>query len=124
MKTKHLLILITIISFSNFLFAQEAKQSESDNQSKAKFVKTTKLPTNQPQSNPPKNIDNSDGYMGLREKILKRLIVPEIPADFPKYEEGMGAEQYKLIIKEWAKKNKHLVTEEAKRKYKARNAKK
>ena len=61
-------------------------------------------------------LNTTDGYMGKKSEILKRLSVSEIPADFPKYKEGTSVGEYKKQMKAWSKQNQDLVKEEFKKK--------
>ncbi len=119
MRFKSLLFL-TVFSVTcsvGFSQAQEKMTTEK----KAVLTKSTKLTTaNQPKSQVALN--NPDGYMGKKEQILKNLIVDEIPADFPKYKNGLSAEEYKMLIQKWGKNNQNLFTEEYKQKRAAKNS--
>ena len=115
MKFLSIIFTISFTGISLFGQAQNAQQTTVSD-TKAGFTKSTKLSntSNTVVSQPVRN--TQDGYMGWKKIILKNLTVSEIPADFPKYQEGTAAEEYKLQIRAWAEANKHLLTEEAKKK--------
>lgn len=60
--------------------------------------------------------DVNDEYMGMKDKILTKLNVSEIPADFPKFTKGMNDQEYKNSIKAWMDKNEQYWSAEYKKK--------
>jgi len=103
MKFKQLLFAVTLVTVSSLSFGQSNQTSEK----KAELKKATRVSST---SNRPV-LNTTDGYMGKKEAILERLIANTIPADFPKYNEGLSKAAYKLLMKDWAKKNPSLVKE-------------
>jgi hypothetical protein len=108
MKVKGLLFaasffMITVVSFGQ---AAEVNPTREDVLDKRKVIlaknKKNELPV----------LNTTDGYMGKKLEILKRLSVSEIPADFPKYKEGTSAGEYKKQMKAWGKLNQNLVKQE------------
>lgn len=91
------LIIISLISLGTFTStAQEVKQEKSTS------VESEQTPP----------ADPNGPYLGRDEKIKGIMKNGEIPASFPKYEKGMMAEDYKMVIFAWIKENKELVKEE------------
>lgn len=54
----------------------------------------------------------SDGYMGYKDQIKKRLVVKEIPQNFPTPKTGQTREEYKETMLQWFKMNLDMVKEE------------
>jgi hypothetical protein len=113
MKFKNLLIaasffMVTAVSFGQ---SQEiATRKDALDKREATLVEAKNKANSLPVLN------TTDGYMGMKSEILKRLSVSEIPLDFPKYKEGTPAGEYKKQMKSWAKGNQNLLKEEYKKK--------
>lgn len=51
-------------------------------------------------------------YMSQEKVIMARTIAGDIPASFPKHVEGQTKEEYRVIMKAWAKNNLNLIKKE------------
>lgn len=102
---KTLIFSTLFILFSiGFTFGQteiNSSSSNSNRQERSTKMKSTKLPTE----------GVSDGFMGYKDQIIKRLVVKEIPSNFPIPETGQEREDYKKIMLRWFKKNLDMVEE-------------
>lgn len=110
MKIKSSLIAV-IISSSLSLSAQIADPKSSSPSTEDIQLEKTSKP-----------IVHSD-YAGMEKKLVKALKSNIIPDNLPKYLKGQSLESYKLILKEWSKKNISLFTDEYKAKLKAKKKK-
>lgn len=133
MKKIKVIVLITIVVFTNSLFSQVNSAPAGNNpklkeaalkanqKNQQRNVKTTpsKTVNNSKQINTITNsfqLNENDQYQGRREEFLSQMIVKEIPSDFPKYEKWMGVRHYNEIIEEYYKKHLDIVTEKVKNK--------
>jgi hypothetical protein len=112
MKVKGLLFVATFFMVTTVLFGQnkEGKVSKKEvlNRRESTIAKNKEnsLPV----------LNTTDGYMGKKEEVLKRLAISEIPADFPRYKEGTPAGEYKKLMRAWGKLNQDLIKEEYRKK--------
>ena len=120
MKQKQLIFAVSLMLMSSaFTFGQTTDNNfVSDQKSEIKKAARVESTKNQVSSKPA--IHNEDGYMGRKEAFLKKLTVKELPADFPKYQDGTPAEEYKLMVRNWMKNHKDLVRPEIKQKLAAK----
>ena len=51
-------------------------------------------------------------YMSMEKRIMSMTIAGDIPAALPKHIEGQTKEEYRLIVKNWAKNNLNLFKKE------------
>jgi hypothetical protein len=115
MKYLYLLFIVPFFAFSTISFGQSSKNKSSNTQEASGLKKTTKI-SQQPHSVSYPALDNKDGYMGIKAKILEKLISTEIPASLPKYTKEMSAEEYVLLIKSWGKNHQELLKEKYRKK--------
>ncbi|MDF1699433.1 MAG: hypothetical protein P1U56_26510 [Saprospiraceae bacterium] len=108
MKIQSLSLIVMFFLASWALNAQTTTQKSSTSTSEITQLKKSS-----------KSIVHSD-YAGMEEKILKALKANTIPENLPKYTKGQSLESYKLVLKEWAKKNESLFTDDYKAKLKAK----
>jgi hypothetical protein len=109
MKYYYVLFSSIFITFSSISIAQtsESKFVPAPN---AGLKKSTKI-SQQPHSVSNPAIENKDGYMGKKDMILEKLISNQIPESFPKYTEGLPAEEYMQLVKMWRKTHPELLKE-------------
>lgn len=50
-------------------------------------------------------------YLGGEDKIKAILKDGQIPASFPKFENGLSKEEYKVLVSSWIKSNRELIKE-------------
>ena len=112
MKVKQLLFAASFFIFSAVSFGQstESKSAKEDK------LNSREIAVEKKKANSLPVLNTTDGYMGKKSEILKRLTVTEIPADFPKYKEGTLAGDYKKKMRAWKKNNLNLLKEEYKKK--------
>ena len=114
MKTTKLLLTVACFFLLNVGFAQN---NSSTNDEKQKIEARNAALSSKDKAIRPVG---KDEYMGKQKEILAKLNVKEIPADFPKYKEGMAVEDYKKMMKLWMKNNKDLLNPEFKKKMEAK----
>ncbi len=110
MKLKALLIIPTL-ALSVCAVAQNKpalKQATSVTSPKVEVKKTAKL--------------HSD-YAEMEEKIIKSVKGDVIPASVPKYIQGQSIEEYRRMLRIWAKNNPTLLSDEYLKKEQARKNK-
>ncbi|MFT6923806.1 MAG: hypothetical protein ACJA1C_002826 [Crocinitomicaceae bacterium] len=59
----------------------------------------------------PQNVSKGP-YLGAEDKIKAIMKDGQIPASFPKFEDGISREKYKSLVSSWIKTNRELVKEE------------
>lgn len=95
---KHFLLLLALSCFSLSGWSQDQTRPPASKQ-----LKATSSSYNGPASE----------YNFMEKKIFNILKEPQIPADFPKYDEtAMTEEQYKEICLQWFRNHPELVKEE------------
>lgn len=114
---KSITLFILLVFASTFTFAQESETVKkpataisSKSEPATGLKKAEKAPTQQTVDTPAKA---KDPYLERGEKIKSITKSGEIPASFPKFEDGMSAEGYKQIVFQWLRDNKDLIKEEA-----------
>jgi hypothetical protein len=122
MKGLQLFVTCFILLMANISFAQTEQNSFSSEQ-KSELKKATKSSATNKVSRKT-SIISTDEYMGKKKAFLRMLKNNQIPADFPKYDSNISAEQYKFNVRSWMKNNKDLLSEEFKKKLQARKANK
>lgn len=98
MKLKLITGFFLIVGFSAYSQTSELKASEK--------TQTTQQTTEESSLKP------KDAYLGKEKQIAAIMIDGVIPESFPRYEEGMLVEDYKLSVKVWIQNNKELIKEE------------
>ncbi|PCI96747.1 MAG: hypothetical protein COB15_09165 [Flavobacteriales bacterium] len=112
MKVKGLLFATSFLMFGAVSFGQSTEVKSS----KKAALNTREATIAKNKKNAQPVLNTTDGYMGKKEEILKRLTVTDVPADFPKYKEGTPAGEYKKQMKTWGEANQSLIKEAFKKK--------
>lgn len=133
MKKNLLVVLITL--FVAFLSQANAQTSPNDSQEKLrqKAIEAQKKKQKSAQKansgpvyvNSSKQVpttgnfqlDENDPYQGRKQEFLSKIILSELPADFPKYEKWMGVRNYNQIIDDYFKNHLDILKDRVKKKY-------
>ena len=105
MKTLQInLALVAIFLMTSFTINA---QTSKENTPSTRPTVTTKTIAQKPT----RPVINSE-YMGMDQKIMLWTIAGKIPASLPKYQKGQTKDEYKAVVRAWAKSNLNLIKKE------------
>lgn len=133
MKKNLFIVFITL--FVAFLSQANAQTSSNDSQEKLRQkaieAQKKKAKTEQKSSSVPVyvnsskqvpttgkfQLDENDPYQGRKQEFLSKIILSDLPLDFPKYEKWMGVRNYNQIIDDYFKNHMDILKDKVKKKY-------
>lgn len=108
---KTLLLSTLLLFFSISLTFGQTKEGSSPSNSRIQKKSSPDVSKSKSTSVKSTHVTPVDGYMGYKEQILLRLIVKEIPQNFPAPKTGQTRDEYKETMLEWFKNNLTMVEE-------------